>query len=96
MEESDMNESTWEIEIEQTVDTYKKINEIIDKEIESRLRSLGAEVELLSISDDGSVNLLIKKASPCIFDIRREVLEKIVVSRIKLSIPEVQKITVKW
>lgn len=85
-------------EIQQLMDpTYDEMNEIekvIERELRPRLQAFGRDVELLNVSKDGTAIVVIKKVSASLFNIRSEILEKIVVSKIKLCLPHIRKVVV--
>jgi DNA phosphorothioation-dependent restriction protein DptG len=76
--------------------TFAEIEEVIDLELRPRLQALGRDIDSWYINDDGTVNVVIKKISSSLFNVNRDVLEKIVVSKLKLCIPRIQKVIISW
>jgi hypothetical protein len=78
------------------MDEIDEIEELIDRELRPRLKAFGRDIELLGFSKDGTVSVSIRKIEASLFIIMKEVLEKIVTSRIKLCLPRVRKVVIKW
>ncbi|NPV93247.1 MAG: hypothetical protein HPY50_20995 [Firmicutes bacterium] len=83
------------MELNQIGDLSLQIREIIEFELRPRLKSFDVEIELLEINDE-IVKVAIKKIRQSLFDVRREVIEKIVVCKIKTSIAGIRKVIVVW
>ncbi|NPV91805.1 MAG: hypothetical protein HPY50_13650 [Firmicutes bacterium] len=91
-----MQETESEMQMDYVISLTEQINEVIVRELVPRLSAFSTEVELQEVNDDGTVSLMIKENKGSLFFIRREILENIVVSKIKYSISGIRKVIVTW